>query len=285
MTEIATRGMRGEIAALQYVGPASIAEARTLRDKMAATVELARRARIDAREHMWNAREAERALGRMILAARDAGDLARRGGDTTILGIGEDAPTLESLGIGFDLAALASRFAKVPDDHWSRWQDSEVEPTQRAIDAAAREYERSLNVVAEQAAGRRAQERQLREQAARIEEQLAALAGRTAPTVAVPPLREDETDTSAVTFVAPAAAVEDPVDDRDRRRGDAWLVHLRAVEEVITVLERQPPELPHDRFADLTVLSARDLARRITDAAAVWVRAVNTSYEERIGQP
>lgn len=284
MTDLAPRTMRGDIAALQYAGPASITEARTLRDKMAATVELARRARIDAREHMWNAREAERALGRMILAAREAGDLATRQSHPGHVDT-PDMPTLESLGIERDLAALAARLAKVPDDHWSSWQESDVEPTQRAIDAAAREYERSLSLVAEQAAGRRTQERRLREEADRIERQLTELANRTAPTAVVPPLREDETDTSSVVFVAPAAAVEEPVDDRDRRRGDAWLTHLRAAEEVITVLERQPPDLPNDRFADLTVLSARDLARRITDAAAIWVRAVNTSYGERISQP
>lgn len=280
MTEVATRSVRGEIAAMQYAGPASITEARTLRDKMAATVELARRARVDAREHMWNAREAERALGRMILAAREAGDLV----DTGRREKASDASRLSDLGIEYDLAALGVRLARVPDSHWSSWQDSDVEPTQRAIDAAAREYERLLGMVAEQAAGRRTQERKLREDAARIEEQLAALASRTAPTVAVPPLREDETDTTAVTFVAPAAAVEEPVDDRDRQRGDAWLAHLRSVEQVIDVLERRPPELPHDRFADLTVLSARDLARRITDATAVWIRAVNASYQEGLGR-
>lgn len=281
MTDLAARTVRGGIAALQYAGPASIAEARTLRDKMAATVELARRARIDAREHMWNAREAERALGRMILAAREAGDLADATGTNQHT---EGVSTLDTLGIDRNLAALAARLAKVPDDHWSRWHEQDIEPTQRAIDTAAREYERNLSMVAEQAAGRRAQERKLREDAARIEEQLAALASRTAPSITVPPLRDEETDTSAVGIVAPAAAVEEPVDDRDRRRGDAWLTHLRSVEQVIDVLERQPPELPHDRFADLTVLSARDLARRITDAAAVWVRAVNASYKEGIGR-
>jgi hypothetical protein len=281
MTDIATRSARSEIAALQYAGPESITEARTLREKMAATVELARRARIDAREHMWNAREAERALGRMILAAREAGDLNSHGGDRRS---SSDAPNLKDLGIEPDLASLGVRLAKVPNDHWSRWHEQDIEPTQRAIDAAAREYERQLSIVAEQAAGRRAQERKLREDAARIEQQLADLARRTAPSTTVPPLRDEETDTSAVSIVAPAAAVEEPVDDRDRQGGDAWLAHLRSVEQVIDVLERKPPELPHDRFADLTVLSARDLARRVTDAAAVWVRAVNASYQERIGR-
>lgn len=279
MTDIAARRVRDEIAAFQYAGPASITDAHALRDRMAATVELARRARIDAREHMWNAREAERALGRMIIAAREAGDLAPQGRPTS-----ENIVTLDVLGISSDLAALAGRLARVPDDHWSRWHEQDIEPTQRAIDAAAREYERSLSLVAEQAAGRRAQERKLREDAARIEQQLSDLASRVTQTAVVPPLRDAEVDTSAAEFVVPAAAVEEPVDDRDRQRGDAWLAHLRSVEQVIDVLERKPLELPHDRFADLTVLSARDLARRITDAAAVWVRAVNASYEKRIGR-
>lgn len=279
MSDIAIPG-RTEIAALQYDGPASITTARELRERMAATVELARRARVDAREHMWNAREAERTLGRMIVAAREAGDLA----DVHANQHSEVVDTLDNLGIGRDLAALSTRLAKVPDDYWSRWHEQDIEPTQRAIDAAAREYERNLNLVAQQAEGRRAQERRLREEAERIEQQLGELASRAAPTASVPALRDDETDTSSAGLVAGATAVEEPVDDRDRQRGDAWLTHLRAVEQVITVLQRRPPELPHDRFADLTVLSARDLARRITDATAVWVRAVNASYDERIGQ-
>jgi chromosome segregation ATPase len=278
MTDIVGRSARTEIAALQYAGPASITTARELRDRMAATVDLARRARIDAREHMWNAREAERALGRMIATAREVGDLADG------MGRPDGVDTLDTIGISRDLAALSTRLAKVPDDHWSRWHEQDIEPTQRAIDAAAREYERNLNMVAQQAEGRRAQERRLREEAERIEQQLGELANRAAPIASVPALRDDETDTSSAGLVAPATAVEEPVDDRDRQRGDAWLTHLRAVEQVITVLQRRPPELPHDRFADLTVLTARDLARRITDAAAIWVRAVNASYDERIGQ-
>lgn len=278
MSDIAIPG-RSDIVGLQYAGPASITEALSMRQKMAATVDLARRARIDAREHMWNAREAERTLGRMILAAREAGDLATEGRPS------ETVDTLQSLGIEGHLAALSVSLAQVPDEDWLIWHGEDIEPTQRVIAAAAKEYAFKLGQVAGFAAGQRARERELREQAQRIEEQLTELANRAAPTVSVPTLREDETDTSAVGMVAPATAVEEPVDDRDRRRGDAWLTHLRAVEQVISVLERRPPELPHDRFADLTVLSARDLARRITDAAALWVRAVNASYNERIGQP
>lgn len=281
MTNVALPSVRSEIAALQYVGPESITEALTLRQKMAATVDLARRARLDAHEHMWNAREAERTLGRMIVAAREAGDLTAHGGDRRS---SSDSPSLKELGIEQDLAALGVAFAKVPDDDWLSWHDGDVEPTQRVVAEAAREYAFKLGQVAGFAEGRRVRERQLRDEAQRIEQQLSDLANRAAPTVSVPALRDDETDTSAASMVVPATAVEEPVDDRDRRRGDAWLTHLRAVEEVLTVLQRQPPDLPHDRFADLTVLSARDLARRITDGAAVWVRAINASYEERIGQ-
>ena len=54
-------------------------------------------------------------LGRMIVAARQAGHLAKEGGDHSTVGWDDSAPTsLADLGIGRDLAAHAVRLAAVP---------------------------------------------------------------------------------------------------------------------------------------------------------------------------
>ena len=103
---------------------------------MSAVVDLARRAKVDARGHLWNAREAERALGRLILAAREAGDLAGQGGDRSNLRQQEVA-TLDDFGISYNLAALAADLASVPDEVWEAWQEQaqtlDRDPTQAAV--------------------------------------------------------------------------------------------------------------------------------------------------------
>ena len=54
-------------------------------------------------------------LGRMIVAARQAGHLAKEGGDHSTVGWDDSAPTsLADLGIGRDLAAHAVMPAAVP---------------------------------------------------------------------------------------------------------------------------------------------------------------------------
>jgi hypothetical protein len=75
---------------------------------------MAKRAGLSEVEWMITAREAERALGRMILAAREAGDLADQGGDRAK----SDVSTLLDLGISRDLAADAVALARVPDEAW-----------------------------------------------------------------------------------------------------------------------------------------------------------------------
>lgn len=267
-----------------YGGPGSVRDAATLREQMAATVDLARRARVDAREYLWNAREAERALGRMILAAREAGDLAGDGGDRHSPSVSTQA-TLTDLGISRDLAAHAVSLAKVSDDVWRAWHAWDVDPTQGAVSRSAREYLSKLEAVKAHANAERNAARQLRERKAEIERELAAVADRAqrAVTVDIPPLRDEETAAIGVDIVVSATAVEE-MDDRDRINGDRWLAAMRRIEQLVTVLEQTPPPLPDDRFADLTVLSARDLARRITANTAIWLRAVNDQYAERIGR-
>ncbi len=70
----------------------------------------------------------------MILAAREAGDLATRGGDhTSIVEDVDKAATLDEFGIGRDLAAHAVLLAGVPDEVWTAWHADDVEPGQAAV--------------------------------------------------------------------------------------------------------------------------------------------------------
>lgn len=277
MTEIQPRRNR-EVAT--YEGVESIRTAAEHRERMAAAVELTKRAGLDAHDALWAARDAERDLGRMIIEARAAGDLATADGTNQHT---EGVATYDTLGISRDMAAHAVSLAKLPDDVWARWGASDRDPTRAAVKRTVDNYKRQLDEVKAEGSRRRQTERQLRAERERVDRELRELAERQTTTPDVPPLSEDETSLESLDIVAPATAAPEP-EDRDRARGDAWLRHLRDIERIITELERHPPELPHDQFADMTVLSARDLGRRITNATAEWVRNVNSQYQERINQ-
>jgi hypothetical protein len=274
--------VRDHLAAMTYDGPESVRDASLLRERMAATVDLARRAHVVERDHLWAAREAERVLGRMIDSARAAGDLAKQGRPSD----DENLMTLEVLGVTQNLASLAVSFASVPDDIWEAWHDRDADPTQRAVASAARAWQASLDTQKAREKARKIEAAQLRERKKEIERELAAVAdrARTATPPDVPPLTDDDTATFLSDIAVSAAAAEEPAEDRDRVNGDRWLTLMRRMEDLLAVIETKPPQLPNDRFADLTVLSARDLARRIGDNLAVWIRTVNTSYDERINR-
>ena len=138
--QLGVRDERTRIASREYAGVQSLREARFDRQKMATAVEAAKRAGVDAREWLWNAREAERTLGRMILAAREAGDLAEHGGDHDGSGPTSGRTRLEDLDVSYDLAAYAVRVAEIPDEEWASWHDSISEPSQIAVDGEARAY-------------------------------------------------------------------------------------------------------------------------------------------------
>lgn len=275
-----------QIVAQEYTGPESLRDAADLRERMAATVDLARRARVDARAHLWHAREAERALGRLILAAREAGDLTKAG---AAVRWDVNLHQLEDYGISHQLGAHAVSLARVPDELWAQWREQDAEPTQAAVGKSARTYAQQLVDVREQAEQRRDATRRAeqarRERLAAIEAEYEQMIARNTPPAepSPPPLTDEETDVSAVDFVLPAAAVDEPTaaDERDPV-GDEWLRLFRRIEQLVGTLDDALPALPEDRFADLTVMSARDLGRRVVDAAALWVRHVNAQYTERI---
>lgn len=286
MTEIEPRTTRTQIAARQYEGVNSVGEALTDRQKMAATVEVARKARVDAREWLWNAREAERTLGRMILAAREAGDLADEGRPAN----GETMQTLHSLGIEPHLAAYAVQLAHVPDSEWktwvASWREDDPEPSQAAVARSVERYRRELDEVRQRAADERARRRRLQDEQARIERELTELADKTrrGNGIEVPPLTPEDVELTGLEITARATSQVSEPPPRDVARGDRWVQAMRELEKLAAVLAADPPPLPADHFADLTVLSARDLAARITRDTAVWIRKVNAAYTERISE-
>lgn len=262
------RTTRDEIASLEYDGPESLASAEVLQRRMVAAAEVAKRARVNAREYLWTAREADRTLGRMIIAAREAGDLAPEGRrhDLTV-------DDLHSYGIERHLAANAVKLAQVPADIWQDWQSAEVEPTVGKVVKAAIDY---LNSIAD--AERR--RKMIEEERARIERQLRALLDQPPPQADIPPLTSDETDITGTENSLKATRPELPYGAEAAER---WTKLFQQVAGWVKLLEQSPPELPDEQFVDMTVMAARDLARKLTAATATWLRTVNAAYSERIG--
>jgi|SRR5215472_5352295 len=282
MTAIEPRSQRAEIAALEYDGPESLTDAAHLRERMAAGAELAKRAGLDAREYLWTAREAERALGRMIVAARQAGDLKDGTGPPEHLSDGTTISTLADLGISRDLAAHAAALAKVPDEVWAEWHADDQEATRSAVSGTVRRY---LAAVESARAGAAAAQREADE----IRREREALAARlrkiseqdTLP--AVPPLAEDETSTAgfgiALAAAVPEAPNPAPKPDPAGRAQDNLILRIDALAAEIT---RHDPVIVHDEWRDASVMAARAAARRLTDALASWTRQLNALYQEGI---
>lgn len=105
---------RERIALIAYEGPSTVQEADRLRARMCAAADVAKRAGVHEHEWMAAARESERALGRMIMAARERGDLRPHGGR----GRNDVLPTLDDIGVTKTLAAGAIALAKLTDEEW-----------------------------------------------------------------------------------------------------------------------------------------------------------------------
>lgn len=86
---------------------------------LSAAVEVARRAGVSEVEWMLAAREAERALGRMLIAGREAGDIRSQGQGNM------DGLNLSDLGVEHNLAADAVVLARVPDEVWTSWMTTD----------------------------------------------------------------------------------------------------------------------------------------------------------------
>jgi hypothetical protein len=261
---------------MEYEDQASLTEAETLRRKLAAAVQVAQRARTNELETMLAAREADRALGRMILAAREAGDLATEGqwdDQGAVL-------TLDSLKINRNLAADAVALAQVPDDLWRKQlDDTDVlsGATYRAVTRWAREYldahERAERTRKEQIAA----EKKLAEDA---EKRLAEL--RAAPVdPVIPPLRPDETSLEGADVALGAMLPEDQgpsVDERPEIIQQEKLIKSAA--QLVDKIESCDPTIRNDAARDADVLAARSAIRRLVDSATIWLRTLNALYAD-----
>lgn len=281
MTEIEPRTARHEIAGRQYEGTDSLTGAFADRQRMSAAVEAAKRARVDATQWMWNAREAERTLGRMILAARDAGELAGQGqrGPQKTSDDTRSFVTLDDLGISYDLATLATKLAKLPDDAWESWHQ-DAEPTQTKVASAATEY--LACVEAQKSRMRMAEEEADEAKRAAAEARKRVDKLKTARP-SVPPLREEETSIAGAEMALDAAvgsgeAQGPTVDNSPAVREQTQL--LAAMGSLAKRIEAHDPLVTTDAFRDANVMAGRDAVRRLVDAATVWLRTLNTLYSE-----
>lgn len=282
MTDVVARDIRSRLATMDYEDIGSVSDARLLRQKMAAAVEAAKRAGVSEVEWMLNAREAERALGRMILAAREAGDLV---GDGQNVGDLEGVDTLDSLKISRDLAADAAVLAQVPDAVWREKvaaAEAKRDATYRAVVTWARSYVAKVQAAETEHETRirtlKAAESEARERLAALKKARRA-EEQAQPTVDVPPLQPDETALSgadlaltiAVPEVAPAKDARPEVLEQERI--------ITAMGALARRIQEHNPAVRDDPFRHADLYAARDVVRRLTEAAAVWLRTYNALYE------
>jgi hypothetical protein len=107
----------------------------------------------------------------------------------------------------------------------------------------------------------------------------------------IEPLSTEETSIGGVAPVLRAAVADDArglLDDSAGAKAQHSLV-LR-ISELARALADHDPYLRQDWTRDLDVLAARDAVRRLTDAAAVWLRTLNALHADdceqaRAGNP
>jgi hypothetical protein len=276
--ELEVRSARQEIADREYDGIGSLGGALADRQRMAATVEAAKRANMDAREWMWTAREAERTLGRMIESARQAGDLAEQGGAP------HDHPTssvstLGDLGISRDLAAYAVSLSRLPGDAWDqmRGQDG-PEPTRSAVADAVRKYWDAVGDLedATEKAAKRAEE--LRRQADDIESAAREYDARPS----VPPLAAEEMSTRGfeIALAVAAGAADDSPKLDTRREVRAQDTLLSSIGTLADRIACHDPVIREDMMREADVMAARTAVRRLVEASTVWLRTLNELYKD-----
>lgn len=137
--------LRQEVELLVYSGPLSLAAAADLRTRVAAAAALAVRAGVDEIDWMLAAREAERKLGQMLLAGREAGEVAAHGWRSDV--DRTDITSLADLGLTRDLGAEAVLLGRVPDDVWTSLvaevEGDQSSATKKAFMRSARAYFRT----------------------------------------------------------------------------------------------------------------------------------------------
>lgn len=268
---------RAELAAMEYKGPESLGGALLSREKVTAAAELAKRAGLETREYLWTAREAERALGRMINAARAAGDLAGHGGNRS----SQYDTDLNDIGISNDLATHSVALAEIPEDAWAKWHESDTEPTRAAVAKSVRVYRDALAAMERTAAERGRLAREAERDAAEAHRRANELR-KQQPPPDIPALTDDETSMMGADIILAATQPEPaeltPSDSRPQVRSQETLV--RAMSAMAVQIANAEPVIRADEYRDADVMAARDAARRLTDSVATWLRSLNTLYQE-----
>jgi hypothetical protein len=279
--EVERRELRGEVARLNYEGPESVQAASDLRAKVAAAAELARRAGADEVSWMLTAREAERSLGRMLIAGREAGEVIPNGRGTVDR---TDSASLADLGIPRDLAADAVALASVPDKVWSTWlvevDGNRSRASQRTFVRAARTFLDSIERATRDA------ERAQREAEAAAEE-ARALERRLHDAVLIAPLLESETSMNgaAEELTAAASRLEPEPGPPARDESPEALMQVRLVQRMTDLrraVEAHDPVLTNDVWRGAHVYGAREAVRELTGALAIWMRMLNALWEEEV---
>jgi len=106
--------MRQTLEQLKYEGAKSVRTAAELRERAHAIADVAKRMHVGEVEYALVTREAERTLGQMLTAGREAGDVAKKEGRNV-----QSAARIQDLGIEKNLAADAVFFASIADDVWA----------------------------------------------------------------------------------------------------------------------------------------------------------------------
>lgn len=271
---------RQEIQNLVYAGTDSIRDAASLRTKVAAAADLAKRANQDEVEWMLMARDSERALGLMLVAGREAGDIASAGVNQHT---GEVLATTEDLGIQKDLAADCSLFARLSDEDWMLTLSTAQMEGQPSHAHVVRQAKANLARIAE-AERREAdvefQQKALQEEQSRIAAELAAL--RSNPVEFIP-LREEEVRMGGVEMELRALVPEPSTagvrdESPDARAQKALLDQMKALRQRLDTVR---PTLTNDAYRVLNLYSARQIVGLLSAELAEWIREYNQLLDDQ----
>jgi hypothetical protein len=200
---------RERMALIAYGGLSTLQDVDRLRARMCAAAEVAKRAGVHEAEWMAAARESERALGKMIIDARERGDLRPHGGRSPLI---HALPTLDDIGVGKRLSAAATTFARLTDEEWCSELDRRTREGQasfQGMSAWARTVLRNRRGKPERVPGRHLQ--------AMFVDQLARLAERL--------------DATQPVSIPDAGLVRDTADELRRALYD-WVARVEAVSGV-----------------------------------------------------
>jgi hypothetical protein len=278
---------RQSVAAIPYEGLASIAEVRTVGDRIKLMAEAVRLSDADEEtkatallEARLSGREVDRRLGQMLDSGRSAGHIARQGLGKNQGKRNLDDPelsTITDLGFGYDYASECAAYARVPDREW----DGLIETARQRGSASRETVYRAVKRWLDEQAGiaqtaadrRRAEEKRRRE----IEEEIAALAD-SSTELELPPLEESELRLPGPSPEELDAAVgEGPDISREAVAAQKLVTDINSMAHRIHESDAYLPQGPTQQ---LYVYQARGATRKMISELTVWLRTLNALYED-----